>query len=333
MAAEAGLIVPAAEKEMSPAVDSTTPSDDDKVMVTDTEEDKGTTELSSDNEVVGTTTIGLFGGSRRYTKLSLKGGSKGIGPPYRPFTYRGGLKGGSKDTMEPTPAQPADDNEDLTNSDGITDINDYDVDKTVDEVKREPDKSDDDQDNKIDSNGIDEPKLQSEEDRNALSMLVAVAASDHSKDMNNKTDINVKKDVKDIWYTVGFIKGTSCDVQSYFLLDDDTIDFKEDEIPNVSDFPRLNLEPGTAYKFRVAALNSVGRSDWSEVRSKRFIRCTILNLSIFIGCRIQNMPPRISRSAISNKNRKIRRWRSFILGSSLYKPRGDTRIFSLPCGS
>lgn len=276
MAAEAGLIVPEPEKDMSPSIDSTTPSEDDKAVTAETEEDKPATEITTENEVgTTTTTIGLFGGSRRYMKLGLKGGSKRIGPPYRPFTYRGGLRGGSKDTMEPPPARAADAAEDqldrLTDTDEIKDMND--CDKTVDEVKREPDKSDDNelyiqshQEDKIDdSDNLDEPKIENDENRDALSLLVAVAASDHSKDMNNKTDINVKRDVKDIWYTVGFIKGTSCDVQNYFLLEEDTDDLKEDELPDICDFQRLTLEPGTAYKFRVAALNSVGRSDWSEV--------------------------------------------------------------------
>ncbi|GJQ65215.1 putative kelch motif protein, partial [Trypoxylus dichotomus] len=277
LAAEAGLIVPEPEKDMSPSIDSTTPSDDDKIMVTESGENKPVTEITTENEVGTTTaTIGLFGGSRRYTKLGLKGGSKGIGPPYRPFTYRGGLRGGSKDIMEPTATQTtntADSTENEINriaiTNGIKDISDCDTNEVMEEVKREPDKSDDvesmlNQINEIDSNCLDEPKVQNEETRDALSILVAVAASDHSKDMNNKTD-NVKKDVKDIWYTVGFIKGTSYDVQNYFLLEEDTTDFKEEETPDTTDFPRLNLEPGTAYKFRVAALNSVGRSDWSEV--------------------------------------------------------------------
>ncbi|KAJ8984480.1 hypothetical protein NQ317_006140 [Molorchus minor] len=61
---------------------------------------------------------------------------------------------------------------------------------------------------------------------------------------------------KDTWYTVGFIKGNRCDVQSYFLLED-TSDLTLENLPDLSNYPRINIEPGTAYKFRVAAINSV----------------------------------------------------------------------------
>ncbi|KAF7273748.1 hypothetical protein GWI33_013567 [Rhynchophorus ferrugineus] len=96
---------------------------------------------------------------------------------------------------------------------------------------------------------------------------LASAALDASKDMN-KTDFNgsaiPQEPVKGTWYTVGFIKGTSYDVQSYFLLSD-TDDLTVDNLPELSNFRRISLEPGTAYKYRVAGINSVGRGDWSEV--------------------------------------------------------------------
>lgn len=54
-------------------------------------------------------------------------------------------------------------------------------------------------------------------------------------------------------------------MQNYFLADDDTSNLTIDGLPDYSNLPRINLEPGTAYKFRVAAINSCGRGEWSEV--------------------------------------------------------------------
>ncbi|XP_022900369.1 host cell factor 1-like [Onthophagus taurus] len=108
-----------------------------------------------------------------------------------------------------------------------------------------------------------EEKEESRNDvENALSAL-ATAAIDHAKETEIKQEME-QKDPKEIWHTVGFIKGTSFNVQEYFYLDDST-DFTEDQLPDTTGFPRIALEPGTAYKFRVAAINSVGRSNWSEV--------------------------------------------------------------------
>uniref|UniRef100_A0A6P7G2J2 Host cell factor 2-like n=1 Tax=Diabrotica virgifera virgifera TaxID=50390 RepID=A0A6P7G2J2_DIAVI len=71
---------------------------------------------------------------------------------------------------------------------------------------------------------------------------------------------------KDIWYTVRIIRGNSCDVRNYFLLKDQDADLTLDTLPyTVPDPSGFSLEPGTAYKFRVAAINFFGRSDWSEV--------------------------------------------------------------------
>lgn len=71
--------------------------------------------------------------------------------------------------------------------------------------------------------------------------------------MKTEDKENISRDDKNVWYMVGFIKGTSVDVQHYYSTEDDS----EDQV--------FSLEPGTAYKFRVAAVNSVGRSEWSEV--------------------------------------------------------------------
>ncbi|XP_066248376.1 host cell factor [Euwallacea similis] len=94
---------------------------------------------------------------------------------------------------------------------------------------------------------------------------LASAALDASKD-NDKTDFNgaLQEPLKGTWYTVGFIKGTSYDVQNYYLMSG-TDDLTVDDLPDLSNFPRISLEPGTAYKYRVAGINTVGRGEWSEV--------------------------------------------------------------------
>ncbi|CAG9855246.1 unnamed protein product [Phyllotreta striolata] len=94
---------------------------------------------------------------------------------------------------------------------------------------------------------------------------LASAALDHSKELKKTENSDSDQTVKDTWYTVGFIKGNSCDVQSYFLLNDDTLDLSLNNLPEFLNYPKISLEPGTAYKFRVAGINSVGRGEWSEV--------------------------------------------------------------------
>lgn len=67
------------------------------------------------------------------------------------------------------------------------------------------------------------------------------------------------------WFDVGIIKGTSCTVNSFYLPSGDgernEIDVEGDEYM----LKKLELQPGTAYKFRVAGINSCGRGPWSEV--------------------------------------------------------------------
>ena len=82
------------------------------------------------------------------------------------------------------------------------------------------------------------------------------------------------------WFDVGIIKGTSCTVSSYYLpngdLEKSEIDVEvEIAVLDVdSEYfyqgdenlaKKVDLQPGTAYKFRVAGINACGRGAWSEI--------------------------------------------------------------------
>lgn len=69
------------------------------------------------------------------------------------------------------------------------------------------------------------------------------------------------------WYDVGIVKGTSCIVNSFYTTDetDEHLTTTTDTLPDYTDRSKARLEPGTAYKFRIAALNECGRGEWSEV--------------------------------------------------------------------
>ncbi|KHJ98969.1 hypothetical protein OESDEN_01026 [Oesophagostomum dentatum] len=77
---------------------------------------------------------------------------------------------------------------------------------------------------------------------------------------------------EEIWYDVGIIKGTSCVVTHYFLHGDQSLEstYGNDfdvgmHAGQVNFLRKAELEPGTAYRFRVAGINSIGRGPWSEV--------------------------------------------------------------------
>lgn len=73
------------------------------------------------------------------------------------------------------------------------------------------------------------------------------------------------------WYDVGVIKGTSFTVQHYYLSGGEPLDITQSLTMDVfKGRAKIALEPGTAYKFRVAAVNSCGRSAWSEVIQIQF---------------------------------------------------------------
>jgi hypothetical protein len=77
----------------------------------------------------------------------------------------------------------------------------------------------------------------------------------------------VKKEI--IWYDVCLTKSTTSLVQNYGLPDDDSKFQYDEQTKEVINFTisgkKYELLPGTAYKFRVSAVNSCGQGAWSEV--------------------------------------------------------------------
>lgn len=293
LAAEAGLIDPepnkdGTERNMTPG------SVEQNIMVVQADEqtDIDSTAEGEASAPTETASVGLFGGSSIYKKIGLKGGSKirlglfggsPMFPPCRPITYKGGLLGGSKDIPDDQQSQDSgislNSNQNSLNGNSIkhdsTDNEDFKMDiddssakssledSTTDDEKLKTDFESSLENIDSESETLEEKKTESGD---ALSALASAAALHHSKDFH-KTDSVTKelKDDKDVWHTVGFIKGTSFDVQNYFLCEEDDSNITIDHLPDYSHLPRISLEPGTAYKFRVAAINSVGRGDWSEV--------------------------------------------------------------------
>ncbi|KAK4871903.1 hypothetical protein RN001_016027 [Aquatica leii] len=280
LAAEAGLIDPEPNKETS-AEKEVEPNEEQGVSFLQTD-DHANIETASDVDAVApteTASVGLFGGNSLYKKLGLKGGSKiriGLfgGSPILP------TKVGSKDSPDPIDSEDLNTNQSTLNGsvntrheDEEDESEDYKMDAENDSEKISLLDSSTEEDKIKSEVGFNSDNMESDtqeekkhESGDALSALASAAVLHHSKDFKTENTGKASiKEEKDMWYTVGFIKGTSFDVQNYFLLDGDDSDVTINNLPDCSNLPRINLEPGTAYKFRVAAINSVGRGEWSEV--------------------------------------------------------------------
>uniref|UniRef100_A0A8W7PVL2 Fibronectin type-III domain-containing protein n=1 Tax=Anopheles coluzzii TaxID=1518534 RepID=A0A8W7PVL2_ANOCL len=97
-----------------------------------------------------------------------------------------------------------------------------------------------------------------------------VRSNSVGKTKEEKDEKTVKpKDESEIWHTVGIFKTVNHTVSNYVDASewDSSIDgemLSADNIPDLSELKRINLEPGCAYRFRVAAINSCGRGEWSD---------------------------------------------------------------------
>lgn len=69
------------------------------------------------------------------------------------------------------------------------------------------------------------------------------------------------------WFDVGIVRKPSCIIKEFYFTET-TIDHSADTSDNLPDYRglhKLALLPGVAYKFRVAAINSCGIGEWSDV--------------------------------------------------------------------
>ncbi|XP_041655235.1 host cell factor 1b isoform X2 [Cheilinus undulatus] len=81
-----------------------------------------------------------------------------------------------------------------------------------------------------------------------------------------KPNVVMKSSAKESqWYDVGIVKVTNMVVTHYYVPYGDNIDDDSGAVPDYSQMKRVELQPGTAYKFRVAGINICGRGAFSEV--------------------------------------------------------------------
>jgi len=100
----------------------------------------------------------------------------------------------------------------------------------------------------------------------AMPVSSAISAQTQASVKNEYDEMSPEERKREAnWFDVGIIKGTSCTVSSYYLpngdLEKSEIDVEGDE--NLC--KKVDLQPGTAYKFRVAGINACGRGAWSEI--------------------------------------------------------------------
>ncbi|XP_016420171.1 host cell factor 1-like [Sinocyclocheilus rhinocerous] len=85
----------------------------------------------------------------------------------------------------------------------------------------------------------------------------------------NPPTVTVKPQVKkeNQWFDVGIVKVTNMVVTHFYMPADDAAYVEDDSgtIPDYSQMKRVDLQPGTAYKFRVAGINTCGRGAFSEI--------------------------------------------------------------------
>ncbi|XP_073681548.1 host cell factor 1a [Garra rufa] len=102
----------------------------------------------------------------------------------------------------------------------------------------------------------------------AAAALTEVANGIEAAKQNPPT-VTIKPQVKkeNQWFDVGIVKVTNMVVTHFYMPADDSAYVEDDSgtIPDYSQMKRVDLQPGTAYKFRVAGINTCGRGTFSEI--------------------------------------------------------------------
>uniref|UniRef100_A0A8D8R5S3 Host cell factor 1 n=2 Tax=Cacopsylla melanoneura TaxID=428564 RepID=A0A8D8R5S3_9HEMI len=104
-----------------------------------------------------------------------------------------------------------------------------------------------------------------------LSTLASAALGIKNSSVMKQEPKDIKKKTLTPWCDVGIFNNPSCVVTGFYANQDtnEYINVNSNILPSLDDLPKLSLEPGTAYKFRVCAVNSCGRGPWSEVSAFR----------------------------------------------------------------
>ncbi|XP_050452028.1 host cell factor 1 isoform X2 [Cataglyphis hispanica] len=113
---------------------------------------------------------------------------------------------------------------------------------------------------------LNDSRSETGDDSTALTTLATAALGSAESPIKVKSEQSEEEKKEAEWYDVGVIKGTSFTVQHYYLPGDEPLDITQPLTMDVfKGRAKVALEPGTAYKFRVAAVNTCGQSAWSEV--------------------------------------------------------------------
>ncbi|OCT65537.1 uncharacterized protein LOC494675 isoform X1 [Xenopus laevis] len=100
----------------------------------------------------------------------------------------------------------------------------------------------------------------------AAAALTEVANGIESKQDSPPQQAKAPVKKENQWFDVGVIKATNMMVTHYYLPADDSVNDDDSVVlPDYSQLKKQELQPGTAYKFRVAGVNACGRGPYSEI--------------------------------------------------------------------